>query len=229
MNRGKMARNRVGEEEDLLHFFIPYNNFLYKVKHWGEGGLGRKSPSAFWPQRGLACTLRYGPKTEGQSQLAQVMNQNAAKSNRDTPRNPEDISSGEYLLHMEQPATGLQGQPGQSPGADTRETVEAERRKSRLHTPHVLIIGFAGIILLGTLLLKLPASTSSGVSISWIEALFTSTSAVTVTGLGVLTTATDFTRFGPGHPSDSSTSGRRRLYCFQRCAVPPGRTARHPQ
>ena len=124
------------------------------------------------------------------------MNQNAAKSNRDTPRNPEDISSGEYLLHMEQPATGLQGQPGQPPGADTRDKVEAERRTSRLHTPHVLIIGFAGIILLGTLLLKLPAATSPGVSISWIEALFTSTSAVTVTGLGVLTTATDFTRFG---------------------------------
>ncbi len=128
--------------------------------------------------------------------FAPVMNQNSAKSKRDTPRKPEDNPSAEYLLHMEQPATGLQGGPGNSPVAETHDTVEAEHRTSRLHTTHVLIFGFAGIILLGTLLLKLPAATSPGVSISWIEALFTSTSAVTVTGLSVLTTATDFTRFG---------------------------------
>jgi len=60
----------------------------------------------------------------------------------------------------------------------------------------VLILGFALLILIGTLLLKLPAASVTGRSIGWMDALFTATSAITVTGLAVLTTATDFTRFG---------------------------------
>lgn len=57
-----------------------------------------------------------------------------------------------------------------------------------------VIEGFAMIILVGTLLLKLPFATHE--SISWIDALFTSTSAVTVTGLTVTSTAQTFTIFG---------------------------------
>ena len=60
----------------------------------------------------------------------------------------------------------------------------------------MLILGFALLILIGTLLLKLPAASATGHSIGWMEAYFTATSAITVTGLAVLTTATDFTRFG---------------------------------
>ncbi|NJN83402.1 MAG: hypothetical protein HC802_14700 [Caldilineaceae bacterium] len=62
--------------------------------------------------------------------------------------------------------------------------------------PWVLIVGFAAIILVGTLLLKLPWSAAEGRSISWADALFTSTSATTVTGLVVLNTARDFSFFG---------------------------------
>ncbi len=61
--------------------------------------------------------------------------------------------------------------------------------------PRILfILTFVGIILLGTLLLMLPKSTLHG--ISFIDALFTSTSAVCVTGLTVVDTQFAFTKFG---------------------------------
>lgn len=60
--------------------------------------------------------------------------------------------------------------------------------------PQVLASGFAFIILLGTFALKLPWSTSE--SISWLDAVFTATSAVTVTGLVVVDTGTAFTVLG---------------------------------
>jgi len=61
--------------------------------------------------------------------------------------------------------------------------------------PRILfILTFFGIILLGTLLLMLPKSTVNG--ISFIDALFTSTSAVCVTGLAVVDTQYAFTQFG---------------------------------
>lgn len=65
----------------------------------------------------------------------------------------------------------------------------------RLSPGMVFILSFAVLIGLGTLLLKTPQATSSG-SIGWIDALFTATSAVCVTGLASLDTATDFTRHG---------------------------------
>lgn len=57
------------------------------------------------------------------------------------------------------------------------------------------VLSFLMLILFGTGLLLLPFSSSSG-DISVIDALFTSTSAVCVTGLAVLDTGTDFSRFG---------------------------------
>ena len=59
----------------------------------------------------------------------------------------------------------------------------------------MLAISFAAAILLGALLLLLPFSTASG-RIPFIDALFTSTSAVCVTGLIVVDTATYFTAAG---------------------------------
>ena len=66
---------------------------------------------------------------------------------------------------------------------------------SRLSPPHQLIVSFAGIILVGAALLMLPAATTKG-SIHPVDALFTSTSAVCVTGLTVLDTGKDFSLFG---------------------------------
>lgn len=48
--------------------------------------------------------------------------------------------------------------------------------------------------MVGGLLLKLPFATK--VHISWVDAFFTATSAATVTGLGVVDTASTFTMFG---------------------------------
>jgi trk system potassium uptake protein len=59
----------------------------------------------------------------------------------------------------------------------------------------LLVIGFAGVILLGTLALLLPWAHEAG-RVNWLDALFTSTSAVCVTGLVVVDTGKDFTRFG---------------------------------
>ncbi len=58
----------------------------------------------------------------------------------------------------------------------------------------LLIFSFLFVILAGAFLLMLPRSTYNG--ISFIDALFTSTSAVCVTGLVVVDTATHFTLFG---------------------------------
>lgn len=60
----------------------------------------------------------------------------------------------------------------------------------------VIAAGFALIILLGSLLLSLPCAARSGQSIGWFDALFTSTSAVCVTGLVVRDTGTTFSLFG---------------------------------
>lgn len=64
----------------------------------------------------------------------------------------------------------------------------------KLNPPQLLIVVFVFFALLGTLLLKLPFSTTN--SITLVDALFTATSAMTVTGLVVVDTGTAFTLFG---------------------------------
>jgi Trk-type K+ transport system membrane component len=59
-----------------------------------------------------------------------------------------------------------------------------------------LILGFAFIILVGTVLLSLPIATESGQAVDWREALFTATSATTVTGLIVFGTVDTWSTFG---------------------------------
>ena len=65
----------------------------------------------------------------------------------------------------------------------------------RLSAPRLIVLAFAGLILLGTLLLKIPAANNG---ISWTDAFFESVSAVTVTGLQAVIPAKDFTPFGQG-------------------------------
>jgi Trk-type K+ transport system membrane component len=64
----------------------------------------------------------------------------------------------------------------------------------RLSPGMVFILSFAVLIALGTLLLKTPQATVAG--IGWMDALFTATSAVCVTGLITVDTAEVFTRHG---------------------------------
>ncbi|MFC0557781.1 TrkH family potassium uptake protein [Halalkalibacter alkalisediminis] len=67
-------------------------------------------------------------------------------------------------------------------------------RKLQMSPPQILAISFLIAIVVGTILLKLPISTT--MPISWMDALFTATSATTVTGLVVFDTGTVFTVFG---------------------------------
>ncbi|HHY92734.1 MAG TPA: Trk family potassium uptake protein [Firmicutes bacterium] len=66
----------------------------------------------------------------------------------------------------------------------------------RLTPPQVLVIGFAAVILGGAFLLTLPIASAAGRPTPFINALFTATSAVCVTGLVVVDTATYWSRFG---------------------------------
>ena len=60
----------------------------------------------------------------------------------------------------------------------------------------MIILGFAGVILAGSLILMLPFSTEENVSAPFMDTLFTSVSAVCVTGLIVHDTATYWSGFG---------------------------------
>lgn len=59
-----------------------------------------------------------------------------------------------------------------------------------------ILLGFAGIILLGSFLLSLPFASANGEWTPYINALFTSTSATCVTGLVTYDTATHWSVFG---------------------------------
>ena len=70
------------------------------------------------------------------------------------------------------------------------------KAKIRLSSFQIILLGFATVIFIGAFLLALPISSKSGEWTSLIDSLFTSTSAVCVTGLVVFDTATHWTIFG---------------------------------
>ncbi|MGI6093021.1 MAG: TrkH family potassium uptake protein [Negativicutes bacterium] len=64
-------------------------------------------------------------------------------------------------------------------------------------TPYqILVLGFAGLIFFGAILLSLPNASATVERLGFIDALFTATSAVCVTGLAVVDTGTRFSIFG---------------------------------
>lgn len=73
-------------------------------------------------------------------------------------------------------------------------SVRINMNRTYLNPAQVFIVSFLGIILTGAFLLLLPNATHEG--ISFINAIFTSTSAVCVTGLAVVDTGSYFTFFG---------------------------------
>ena len=68
--------------------------------------------------------------------------------------------------------------------------------KRHLSAAQVIILSFAGAILLGSLVLMLPFATRDGLGASFPDALFTAVSATCVTGLVVRDTATYWSGFG---------------------------------
>lgn len=71
-------------------------------------------------------------------------------------------------------------------------------KKNRFTSFQIIILGFAAVIIIGALLLMLPVSSKAGIITPFNEALFTSTSAICVTGLVVQDTATYWSWFGQG-------------------------------
>jgi trk system potassium uptake protein TrkH len=69
-------------------------------------------------------------------------------------------------------------------------------KKKRLTSFRIIILGFIGLILLGSVLLMLPISARSHTVTPFSQALFTSVSAACVTGLVVQDTATHWSVFG---------------------------------
>lgn len=78
------------------------------------------------------------------------------------------------------------------------EETAPRRRSRRFESPVILIYGFGSLIAIGTLLLWLPYFNTTGGFTPFLTALFTATSASTVTGLVVVDTATHWNRAGQG-------------------------------
>lgn len=69
-------------------------------------------------------------------------------------------------------------------------------KKIKLSAVQILAIGFLSLIIIGGIILSLPISSASGQATNILDSLFTSTSAVCVTGLVTLDTATHWNYFG---------------------------------
>lgn len=71
-----------------------------------------------------------------------------------------------------------------------------KKTKPMFNTTHLIIYGFAVVILLGTVLLMLPISSAAGQWTSFLDSMFTATTATCVTGLVVVPTYSHWSIFG---------------------------------
>ncbi len=88
--------------------------------------------------------------------------------------------------------------PSEPPAEEGEKRVRFAKRKlpRKLSSTQVLVLGYLGIILLGSFFLSLPISNRQGVWTPYIDALLTSTSATCVTGLIVYDTFGYWNMFG---------------------------------
>lgn len=70
------------------------------------------------------------------------------------------------------------------------------KKNTKLKGVQILALGFLAVIIIGAIILTLPISSASGETTNFLDALFTSTSAVCVTGLVTLDTGTYWSVFG---------------------------------
>ncbi len=76
------------------------------------------------------------------------------------------------------------------------EPMELRVENREINPTRFIVIGFSVVIFIGSILLTLPISTAERVSTSYVDALFTATSAIAVTGLVVMDTGTYWSAFG---------------------------------
>ncbi len=69
-------------------------------------------------------------------------------------------------------------------------------KNKKFTPPQIVVIGFLLLILVGAILLNTPFATKTGEMVGFVNSLFTSTSAVCVTGLVVVDTGTYWNTFG---------------------------------
>ena len=74
--------------------------------------------------------------------------------------------------------------------------LKSNKPRREINPSMVLVLGFLGVIFLGAILLNLPIASNNNQSVGFINALFTSTSSVCVTGLIVVNTSMHWTLFG---------------------------------
>lgn len=108
-----------------------------------------------------------------------------------TPLSPEDVLSPSPLVRPVDGPASVHLAPGRLDALRARFTYEARHAPARL-----AILVFSIIIALETLLLSLPISTTSERPPDFVDVLFTAVSAVCVTGLTTLDTATQWSVFG---------------------------------
>lgn len=75
-------------------------------------------------------------------------------------------------------------------------TNKKKRIRKKNSTARTITMIFTCIIVIGTVLLKLPLSSKYGQNISWIDSFFIATSATCVTGLSPLAIHNQFNAFG---------------------------------
>lgn len=71
-----------------------------------------------------------------------------------------------------------------------------KKQRFKISTTHIIMMSFLAAILIGTALLSLPVSSADGKATPFIDALFTATTSVCVTGLVVMPTVTSWSVFG---------------------------------
>jgi trk system potassium uptake protein len=82
-------------------------------------------------------------------------------------------------------------------GRGRRRSVRAPAAADRFRQPgRVIATAFGSAVLAGTALLSLPIATTSGQRATFVDALFTATSAVCVTGLAIVDTGQHWSTFG---------------------------------
>lgn len=82
------------------------------------------------------------------------------------------------------------------PSAVSARVEERLARTSRRAPGQAVVLGFLGLVLVGTILLWLPVSKHGRGATAFIDALFTATSAACVVGLNVVDTGTHWSTFG---------------------------------
>ena len=71
-----------------------------------------------------------------------------------------------------------------------------KKQRFKISTTHIIMLSFLAAILIGTVLLCMPISSADGKATAFIDALFTATTSVCVTGLVVMPTVTSWSIFG---------------------------------